>query len=47
MKSKGIRLGLSLIFMGTVSLMVSKPDVFELILFIVGMTIFSSAEWES
>ncbi len=47
MKSKGIRLGLSLIFMGTVSLMVSKPDAFELILFIAGVTIFSSSEWEA
>ena len=47
MKSKSIRFGLSLIFMATVSMMVSEPDVFETALFIVGITIFSLAEWES
>lgn len=47
MKSKGIRLGLSFIFMGTVSVMVSEPDIFELVLFVVGVTIFYLAEWET
>ncbi len=43
MKSKGIRLGLSIIFMATVSVMVSEFDLFELIVFIFGITIFSAS----
>ncbi len=47
MKSRSVRLGLSLIFMATVSMMISEPDVFETVLFVVGIAIFSLAEWES
>ncbi len=46
MKSKGIRFGLSLILLSSVSAMTSESHSVNLIVFIIGMIIFSSAEWE-